>query len=182
MLLSQSRSRIKNLHPKKYNGEDKAIRKNQQSSLANQLMKLVQDYQGVQQNFGKNVKVKLERQYRIANPNATTREVDEFVSSGRSQAFANSMMKSEALAAYKDCETRHGQLQKIEQSIEDLFNLMTEMSVLLDVQQEQMDQIEVHTEETVAQLNGASTQMTKAIEHRRGARKVSEYNELSIQH
>ncbi len=67
---------------------------------------------------------------------------------------------------------RHDDIQKIEQSIEELVQLFQDMSLLLDTQQELVNTIEAQVENTAVYVEEGSKQVGEAIEYRKKSRKV----------
>ncbi|TPX34959.1 hypothetical protein SeMB42_g07247 [Synchytrium endobioticum] len=175
-LLQQARANVKSMAAatKHSRGSEANIRRAQQSQLAKKLMACVQEYQGVQEAFKKKWQLRMEREYRIARPNATTAEVQNAIEHADGPIFAQQVLTTrigEQRRALEEVQNRHVELQRIEQSIEQLFNLFQDMQILLDTQQEQITQIDQHVDNTVAYVEDGGKEMQKAVVHRRNTRK-----------
>jgi syntaxin 1B/2/3 len=118
-------------------GAEQHSRKGQQGSLAKKLMSVAEEYQQLQTSFKQRYKQRMEREIRIAQPNATEADIQRAIENPQQgSAFASQLMSSRSAQQRKvleDVQTRHQELQKIEQSINELFALFQEMQLLLDV-------------------------------------------------
>ncbi|TPX32064.1 hypothetical protein SmJEL517_g04784 [Synchytrium microbalum] len=174
-LLQQARGNVKAMAAatKRMKGSEGNVRRAQQSQLAKKLMNAVQEYQGVQESFKKKWKQRMEREYRIARPTATAAEVENAIETADGPIFSQQILTTrigEQRRALEEVQNRHVELQKIEQSIEQLFNLFQDMQLLLDTQQEQITQIDQHVDNTVAYVEDGGKEMQKAVVHRRNTR------------
>ncbi|RKP01810.1 hypothetical protein CXG81DRAFT_2676, partial [Caulochytrium protostelioides] len=116
----------------------------------------------------------MQRQYRIARPDATPAEVEAAVAGGAGNVFQQEMMGSVGAQrrALQEVQGRREELHKIEQSMEELFSLFQDMEALLDTQQNQINDIDAHVEDTVVQVQSGGQEMTRAIKHAKNARRL----------
>ncbi|KAJ3284485.1 Plasma membrane t-SNARE, secretory vesicle fusion [Borealophlyctis nickersoniae] len=175
-LVQSTRRQIKQLASlRSTNAGDARVRQTQQKALAKKLMQAAQEYQGVQQNAKSAYRNQMARQYAIARPTASQQEIDNAIDSASGPVFQQEIMTSrigEQRRALEAVRTRHEELQRIEQSITELFNLFQEMQELLDSQQVMIDHIEDHVEQADEAVASGSQQMTKAVSHARSARRT----------
>jgi syntaxin 1B/2/3 len=148
------KKRIKDLERKGGAGRDGQIRKQQTGLVKSKFVEAIQNYQEVEKQYRAKYKARLERQYKIVNPNATPEEVRAVVNNeGDGQIFAQALMNSQrydqSKAAYNEVRERHKDIQKIEQTITELAQLFNDMSVLVEQQDETLNVIEAHA----AQVN-----------------------------
>lgn len=63
-------------------------------------------------------------------------------------------------------QSRHREIEKIEQSVEQLATLFQDMQMLLEIQQEKINVIEAHVDSAYVAMADGSKEMTTAIQHR----------------
>ncbi|KAI8854026.1 t-SNARE, partial [Chytridium lagenaria] len=105
-------------------------------------------------------------------PDATPAEIERAIEGGG--GFAQQLLSSRVADQRRllnDVQNRHNEMQKIEQSLEELLNLFQEMEALIDSQQDMINNIEVHAETAVINLEEGSKEMSKAITYRKSTRK-----------
>ncbi|KAG8917459.1 Plasma membrane t-SNARE, secretory vesicle fusion [Tulasnella sp. 408] len=86
--------RIKDLERKGGSGRDGQIRKQQTGLVKAKFVEAIQNYQEVEKQYRAKYKARLERQYKIVNPNATPEEVRAVVNNeGDGQIFAQAVWK-----------------------------------------------------------------------------------------
>ncbi|KND04854.1 uncharacterized protein SPPG_00554 [Spizellomyces punctatus DAOM BR117] len=175
-LIQDTRQRIRNLSTESArSNNDAKVQSQQQKSLASRLMSVARDFQSVQQNAKQGYRSQMARQYKIARPEATSAEVEEAIDSTNGPIFQQEILSSrigEQRSALEAVQNRHEELVKIERSITELFTLFQEMQALLDTQQEQINTIEQHVDDTDTRIADGSAQMTKAIRSAKSARKM----------
>lgn len=99
-------------------------------------MDSTREYQSVQQAAKAQYRKQLERQFRIAKPNATREEVKEAIQSGSGGVFQQQILSSrvgDQRRMLQDVQNRQQDLEKIEQSLIELFEIMQDMQMLLEV-------------------------------------------------
>ncbi|KAJ3406512.1 Plasma membrane t-SNARE, secretory vesicle fusion [Chytridiales sp. JEL 0842] len=162
-MMQQVRETMKTMSAETANmppGAEQHSRRGQQSSVAKKLMAVAEDYQNCQMGFKQRYKARMEREIRIAQPNATEAEIKRAVENPRNgSAFAQQLMSSRSAQQRRileDVQDRHKELLKLEQSINEIFSLFQEMQLLLDTQQEMINTIEANVENTVAYVEEGS--------------------------
>ncbi|KAJ3087823.1 Plasma membrane t-SNARE, secretory vesicle fusion [Quaeritorhiza haematococci] len=159
---------------KQARGGDARVKQTQQQQLARRLMDVARRFQSVQQDAKSQIRRQMERQYRIARPDASPQEVANAIDNAEGPVFQQQIMSSrigEQRQRLQEVQNRHTDLRKIEQSIEELFQLFQDMQALLDQQQEMINNIDEHVENTARHIEEGSAQMTTAIVHAKSARK-----------
>jgi len=139
--------RIKSLERQGGSGRDAQIKKQQTGLVKTKFLEAIQGYQAVEQQHRQKYKLRLERQYKIVNPNATPEEVravteDDNGGQVFSQALMNSNRYGESKAAYREVQERHKDIQKIERTLTELAQLFNDMSILVEQQDETIDVIQ----------------------------------------
>lgn len=121
---------------------DPAASQNIQKGLARSLVNAAKEYQSVQQTAKAAYRENLKRQYKIAKPDATDAEIEDAIEKGQSSnGGLSSVFQQELLSSrvgdqrrmLQDVQNRQNDLERIEKSIIELFNLMQDMQMLLEV-------------------------------------------------
>ncbi|CAE6520586.1 unnamed protein product [Rhizoctonia solani] len=176
-LSSQLQRRIKDLMSKSLPGRDGQIRAQQTNLVNAKFVEAIQNYQVVERDYRAKSKQRVERQFKIVKPDATSEEIKAAVNddSGNGQIFSQALMNSnrfgESRAAYREVQSRHEDLKKIEKTLTELAQLFNDMSVLVAQQDETIDTIEHHAMETHKDMEAGLQHTDAAVVSARGARK-----------
>lgn len=176
-LSSQLQRRIKDLMSKSLPGRDGQIRAQQTNLVNAKFVEAIQNYQVAERDYRSKSKQRVERQFKIVKPDATPDEIKAAVNddSGSGQVFSQALMNSnrfgESRAAYKEVQSRHEDLKKIEKTLTELAQLFNDMSVLVAQQDETIDTIEHHAMETHKDMEAGLQHTETAVVSARGARK-----------
>jgi len=152
------------------------IRSNMHGTLTQKFLELVQEYQEVQTTYKNKYKEKVERQYKIAKPDASPDEIEDAMQSGdSSKIFANQILDThlhqQAKNALAYIEARHKDIVRLEASILELHQLFVDMAVLVDSQGELLNQIEFNVSQSVAYTADGVKELKKAVEYQKKSRK-----------
>jgi len=152
------------------------IRTNMQGTLTQKFLELATEYQEVQTNYKNKYQEKIERQYKIAKPDATPDEIEQAIESGDStKIFANQILDShlhqQAKNALAYIEARHADIKRIEASIQQLHQLFVDMAILVDTQQEMLNQIEYNVSTSVAYTAKGVEELKSAVKLQKKSRK-----------
>jgi syntaxin 1B/2/3 len=152
------------------------IRTNMHGTLTQKFLELVQEYQEVQTNYKNKYKEKVERQYKIAKPDATPEEIEDAMTSGdSSKIFANQILDThlhaQAKSALAYIEARHKDILRLEASIAELHQLFVDMAVLVESQGEMLNQIEYNVNQSVAYTAQGVQELRSAVKHQKRGRK-----------
>ena len=139
-MLSDARQRLQHLsnETKRVNGAEAKQRKAQQATVAKKLMKVAQYYQKVQESYKRKYRERMEREIRIARPDASREQIERAMDSREGPIFAQEMLSSrigEQRRALEEVQGRHQELLRMEESIEQLAQLFQDMQLLIDVSQ-----------------------------------------------
>ncbi|KAI8799253.1 t-SNARE [Cladochytrium replicatum] len=155
---------------------DASSRRVQQANLAQKLQQLSADYQAVQSDYEKRLKSRMAREVKIVAPNATQEEIDQAIDSRQGPVFAQQLLSTRVDAQRKtlqEVNARHEELQRIERSITELYELFQEMQLMIDTQAEVINNVETRVGEATAFLEEGNVAMTNAVEHRKSARRTA---------
>lgn len=172
----------------KVDQQELRMRKSMHVTLTKKFMELAQDYQSLQERYKTAYKERVERQYKIGvswregrpliravNPQASREEMERVLEGDTSQIFANQLLSPSQLAArsaLEDIQERHRDIQRLEQSIGELYQLFVDMSVLVSVQGELLNQIEFSVQQAAEHVEGGIGELNKAKDYQKSARKV----------
>jgi len=128
--------------------EERNVRKLQIETLRKRFLEAIENYQQVEKGSRDRVRLRLERQVRIVKPDASEEEVKQAVrdaeEEGASAIFSqiNASRMSEARNVLGEVRDRSKEIKKIEKTLVELASLFNEMSIALDEQGEQLEEIE----------------------------------------
>ena len=87
----------------------------------------------------------------------------------------SSTRHGEARSALREVQSRHQDIQKIERTITELAQLFNEMSIMIEVQEQAIDNIETKAQETEAQMESGLQATEQAVVKARAARRKKWY-------
>ncbi|KAJ2901464.1 hypothetical protein GGI21_004686 [Coemansia aciculifera] len=145
-------------------------------ALAKKFADQLQRYRQMEYEYSQRNRERLERQYRIARPNASEEEVRDAIASNQvGQVFAKSVENSNRLGdarrVLRDVEERQADIKKIEKTINELAQLFVEVSDMVNQQQEMIDSIDTAVEAAYTNVAAANTEVKSAIVYRKKSRK-----------
>jgi len=153
---------------------DKAM-KTQVEGVKTRFTTLLQEHQVVEKEFRKKVKDRVERQYKIVNPQATEEEVRQVTESDNPQVFSQALLNSNrygaARGAYREVQERHAEIQKIEKTLTELAQMFNEMAMLVEQQDEIIVNVETQAMGVDKDVQEGLKQTSKAVDHARAARR-----------
>jgi len=174
-MAKQLKNRIKALQAQGGDSRDGQTRRQQAGLLKTKFQEAIQNYQQVEQRQRNAQKQRMERQYRIVNPNATPEEIRAVANDENpGQIFQQALMNTrtgESRAAYTEVQERHQDLQRIEQTIAELAQLFNDMAILVEEQGEQVKAIEATTQNVQVDTEAGFVYTEKAKESAMSARK-----------
>jgi len=149
------------------------IRRQRYEYLKTKLSNVLEEYRQAESNFMRLTKDRMERQYRVVNPNATQQEIDEFVSNSDSKPiFQQALLRtSEAKSALAEVQKRHGDIKNIESTIAELAALFRELQLQVDIQDQTVINIEQNAETTAQKTEKTVEDLGKATMLAKAARK-----------
>jgi len=153
---------------------DRAM-KAQVETVKSRFTGLLNEHQVVEKEFRKKVKDRVERQYRIVNPQATEEEVREVTESDNPQVFSQALLNSNrygaARGAYREVQERHAEIQKIEKTLTELAQMFSEMAMLVEQQDETIVNVEGQAQGVDSDVKAGLQQTEKAVASARAARR-----------
>ncbi|KAJ3325483.1 Plasma membrane t-SNARE, secretory vesicle fusion [Boothiomyces sp. JEL0866] len=160
-------------------GSEQSSRKAQESNVAMKLQNSVKKLGSIQKTAKEQYKKRIEREMRIARPDASDQEIQRAVEDSRGgSAFASQMLNpriGKQRQILQEVQGRHQELEKLEASIEELATLFMDMQMLLNQQQDTINVIDTQIEDTVRHIEEGGTEITKAVSIRKASRKKMWY-------
>lgn len=97
-------------------------------------MKVAETYQKIQTNYRKEYRKRVERELKIARPDASPQEIERALDASSGGVFAQQMLSSASQQRIlAEVKGRHEEILKLESSINELVDLFQEMQLLIDV-------------------------------------------------
>ncbi|CAO3695965.1 unnamed protein product [Rhizopus stolonifer] len=170
-LMTHVKLKLKEIEPTSRH-TDLAMRKNTFSAVTKQFMDAIENHRRVAVDFQKAESVQLERQIKIANPNASPQEIEQAISQAEQggAVFAQQLMQSvgqeyrrqNAQNTLDAVQERHEDIRRLAKSVQELSVLFEEMQSMLESQAKVLDQIESSAIETTNQLEQGTQYIEKA--------------------
>ncbi|RUS26534.1 t-SNARE [Jimgerdemannia flammicorona] len=176
--LNNVKNRVKAIEPNP-RVPDFNIRKLQFANLTKIFMDTIAKYRTVQLDFQRSESLMLERQIRVAKPNASQQDIDDAIADAqqgrpiftRSLAqLADGNRRAQAEGTLKAVQDRHENIRKLAKTIEELSQLFQEMALIVEQQGKMIDQIEVNTTDAVSDLEKANKEIDVAVGTARSTR------------
>jgi len=174
-LSNQIKLRIKDLE-KKSGGRDANAKRQQTGSIKQRFIEAIQNYQNVERQYRTKYKQRMERQFKIVKPDASPEEVRAVVNDEQGgQIFSQALMSSNSYgvsrAAYREVQERHEDIKRIERTLTELAQLFNDMSILVEQQDEQINNIETVAGGVEKDVEQGLNHADKAVVSARAARK-----------
>ncbi|KAI7872348.1 t-SNARE [Spinellus fusiger] len=180
-IMTHVKQKIKEIEPNS-RSTDLMVRKNQFASVTKSFMEAIERHRSVAVEFQRAESRQMERQIKIANPNATPESIEQAIAQaeeGRPAVFAQQLMQSmnneqrryDAQETFDAVQERHNDIRRLAKSVQELSDLFQEMQYLLENQAQVLSQIEVSSEQVVQDLEKGDRHLTGAITSAKATRK-----------
>jgi syntaxin 1B/2/3 len=177
VLNTQIKDQIKFLEADAVRSKDNQVKNTQINQLKTSFSKQLQEFRQEEASYERRYREQIARQYRIVNPEATEAEVQEAADAnwgdeGVFQTALKSNRSATANTVLGAVRARHNDIQKIERTIIELNQLMEDLATTVILQDEPIQQAEVHTENVKKDTEAGNVQLDKGITSARRARKL----------
>ncbi|KAN0076988.1 t-SNARE [Tylopilus felleus] len=166
------------IQPGGASAQDAEIRKNRITLLHGKFVETLQRYQNVEQQYRQRYRDRVERQFKIVKPDATTDEVAAVVNDTQGtsygiflEAISSSTRYGESRQAYREAQERHQDIQRIEVTLAELAQLFNDMAILISQQDEQIASIETKAIGGEEDIRKGLGEVDMAVVHARSARR-----------
>ncbi|XP_064392686.1 syntaxin-1A-like [Halichondria panicea] len=153
------------------NSADFRIRKAQYTTLSRRFKDVMEDYNGVQENYRDKNKDRIQKQLQYAGRNVTEDEVDDMLESDNPQIFTQDLLL-ERKSVLGEVETRHQEIMQLETNIRELHDMFYDMALLVDEQGELINVIERNVENAGVYANQGRKEIRKAVVYHESNRKL----------
>lgn len=165
-LMNETKQKLKMIEPA-VGQSDLAIRKNQFAALTKQFLMAIERHRTTALEFQRDEAKQLERQIKIANPDATADDIVSAIAQaerGGSAVFTQQLLRQQtAQSTLTAVQERHEDIRRLAQSVQELSDLFQEMQSLLDHQAKVLGEIEVTSYDVVDQIEQGEKHVATAI-------------------
>ena len=137
------------------------------------LRRAIQKFQELESASRREMQARLEREARIAHPEASDAEIAEIVRSD-TQIFQQAVMGSrsdQANRVLSAVKQRHQEMLQVEKSLMELLDLLNTMQDMLNKQEVTVMEIDTHAEQAATEMVKANEQLEVAVTTARKTRK-----------
>jgi len=154
----------------KFPGDPQGMPKKQQvDKLKKSFDQELKNYQLMEGQYRGQYRAEMERQYRIARPDATPDEIERAVESGETQVFSQAILASARSSAAQSTlgavQARHAEIQRIERTLVELVGLFEEMAREVEASEPVVAKVEQSVEQTHEELVRGNEQLVVAKKH-----------------
>ncbi|CAO3596275.1 unnamed protein product [Absidia cylindrospora] len=153
-----------------------------QTMMGRQFMDCIERHRTTALDFQRDEAKQMERQIRIANPNATAHEIEQAIAQaeeGRPAVFAQQLLQSvsqdqrryDAQTTLDAVQERHNDIRRLAQSVQELSDLFQEMQFLLENQAKVLGEIEVNSYDIVNNMEQGEKHVSNAISSAKATRR-----------
>lgn len=150
------------------------IRVTRYTKLGNEFMAVVSSLQDVRERHRNLTTEGVKRDIFKANPDATEAQVDRALKNGDGnelEAVLASSDNAQVRHQIEDLRSRNRDIQSLAKNIVELHQMFTDMSILVDGQQELINNIEYNVKEVKVETRKAAEELVEARRHQKSARK-----------
>ena len=160
------------------NMTDVRMRKTQVDTLNASFVEIMGSVQKAQGEYRSQFRARIERQYKIAKPDATEAEIEAALDQKR-PIFAEQILsgagqaqRAEAMQLLESIRERHEHIIKLEESIKELRQMFNDMAILVQQQGEVLNDIEKSVESAVNYTDKGLSDMKVSLKLQKKTRKV----------
>ncbi|KAF2418481.1 putative syntaxin-like protein psy1 [Tothia fuscella] len=177
VLNTQIKDQIKYLETDAARSGGNVTKDSQIRNLKSQFTSRLEQYRQEESQYKKRYQEQIARQYKIVNPEASEDEVREAAQAnwgdeGVFQTALKSNRHGAATSVLGAVRARHNDIQKIEQTLEQLNQLFQDLAEAVIIQDTAVQAAEEQTDHVVKDTEQANVQLGKGVEHARRARKL----------
>jgi len=177
-MINNIKTRIQRLENEPVGSEvSPAVKKGQIATVKSEFLEALQNFQKVEKNARDRRRQRIEHQYRVANAGATDEEVTAALQGNQYQrVFEDAMLRSsdydKTRSAYRETQTRHEELQNIENTLTELAQLFNEMAIIVEQDDDKIDTLVNQTNAVEEDTRKGLDHTEVAVTHARRARKM----------
>jgi t-SNARE complex subunit (syntaxin) len=147
------------------------IRNNLQSHYSVQLRAALNGFDAASRAYNAMVEQQSRRQLKQVGVN-DEKQIERIIDSGQTQSVLTAATSGDLLDAVNGLEQRHTAILQIERQVTELNQIFHDLNDLVERQQEHIDNITIHVQNTEARVRRAHKNLTKGQEHHAKSRKA----------
>lgn len=149
------------------------IRVSRYTKLGNEFMNIVSNLQNVRESHKSLAAAAVKQDVLRANPQANEAEVDRALDQADSTQLDALIQSNNPQLHHQleDLRSRNRDIQNLSKNIVELHQMFTDMSILVEGQQELINDIEYNVKEVKGDTKKAADELVEALNHQRSARK-----------
>nr|XP_033800136.1 syntaxin-4 [Geotrypetes seraphini] len=149
------------------------MRKTQHGILCQQFMEVMDKCNTAQLHYRDQNVDRIQRQLRITGSSMTDEELEQMLESGQGAVFTSNILKETHVTkqALNEIEARHGEILKLEKSIQELHEMFTFLAMEVEAQGETVDRIEKNISNSSNYVEKARKELDLAIGNQKKSRK-----------
>ncbi|PIA54299.1 hypothetical protein AQUCO_00900679v1 [Aquilegia coerulea] len=150
------------------------------NGLKKKLIESMENFNKLRQQVASEYKETVERRYyTVTGEKPDDQTVETLISTGQSETFMQKAIQEQGRGKIVDTiseiQERYTAAKDIERSLQELHQVFLDISVLVQVQGEQLDDIESHVTRAASFIQSGTKQLHKAKSHQRNTRKWTCY-------
>ncbi|EGR27272.1 snare domain protein [Ichthyophthirius multifiliis] len=171
--LSQDINNTKKDNP---NSNDLQIKEQLYKSIAFSVKQILEECQNSQLDYKNNLKSKTTRQTKYLDANLTEQQLNDICEDPEkvTQLFQQKLFNAPSIQlqnAVSDIQDKFKDILKLEKSVQELHQLLSDIAILVHQQGEMIDDIELNVNSTKKNVDKANQHLKKAKEHHLSAKK-----------
>lgn len=115
------------------------------------------------------------RYYTVTGQQADDDTIDQIIETGQSETFLQKAIQEQGrghvMETIREIQERHDSVKEIERNLLELHQIFMDMSVLVEAQGEQLNNIEAQVNRSASYVERGTTQLRVAKSHQRSKRK-----------
>ncbi|KAJ7564404.1 hypothetical protein O6H91_02G016000 [Diphasiastrum complanatum] len=145
-------------------------------SLRKKLKDLMGEFQVLREKIMGEYKETIERRYyTVTGKNADEETIEHIIETGESETFLQKAIqeqgRGQVIETIREIQERHSAVKEIEKNLLELHQIFLDMSVLVESQGEQLNNIEAQVNRAASFVEHGTTQLFIAKKHQRNTRK-----------
>ncbi|KAK2196992.1 bifunctional Syntaxin [Babesia duncani] len=183
-MCTRCKNEITRLEKQKSLGEstEKRMRENAYNVCVKHFQNAMKRYQDAQVNFKKSIKERAVRQIQLIHPDVKQDELQEIMAPNADSLLAVEYLAKSTITgkvslkdAVSNIQEKYNDVLALEQSVEELHQMMVELAGIVSYQGDLIDQIEHNAVRAVEYTEKANVQLIKAQEAKRRGQKLLIY-------
>ncbi|CDR97236.1 SNARE domain containing protein, putative [Babesia bigemina] len=146
----------------------------------------IKRYQDAQITFKKAIKERTARQVQLIYPELDSKELDRMMDSSKGHSMLEHIARSSIIGtaslteAVQNIQSKYNDVLALEDSVEELHQMMIELAGVVSYQGDLIDQVEYNTMRAMEYTEKANVELTKALHNQRRSNRLMVYIMLGV--